>query len=165
MAGCVKKTKRCKQTIDEHMTHPLPRAMKPVIQAEVTGCGIASVAAIAGVSYARAKKISNSLGIFAQDKNLWSETAHVRRLLNHCGFRAKSGELPFRSWHSLPDLALLAIKWHIEKKRPFWHWVVFARDSNGAYVLDSKKALRNHRRTDFGRMKPKWYIDIESKSR
>jgi hypothetical protein len=67
--------------------------MRPVIQAEVTGCGIASVAAIAGVPYAGAKKIANSLGIFAQDEKLWSETAHVRRLLGHYGFRAKTGEL------------------------------------------------------------------------
>ena len=138
--------------------------MRSVIQAELTGCGIASVAAIAGVSYARAKKIANSFGIYAEDEKLWSETAHVRRLLNHYGFRAKTGELPFRSWHSLPDLALLAIKWHIEKKKLFWHWVVFTRDANGACVLDSKKSLRRHRRTDFGRMKPKWYIEVQPKS-
>jgi ABC-type bacteriocin/lantibiotic exporter with double-glycine peptidase domain len=145
-------------------THPLRRTMRPVIQAEVTGCGIASVAAIAGVSYARAKKISNSFGIFAQDKNLWSETTHVRRLLNHYGFRVKTGELPFRSWHSLPNLALLAIKWHVERNKPFWHWVVFIRDGSGARVLDSRKNLRRHRRTDFGRMKPKWYIEVRPKS-
>ena len=137
--------------------------MRSVIQAELTGCGIASVAAIAEVSYARAKKIANSFGIYAEDEKLWSETAHVRRLLNHYGFRAKTGELPFRSWHSLPDLALLAIKWHIEKKKLFWHWVVFTRDASGACVLDSKKSLRQHRRTDFGRMKPKWYIEVRPK--
>ena len=68
-------------------THPLRRTMRPVIQAEVTGCGIASVAAIAGVSYASAKKIANRFGIYAEDEKLWSETTHVRRLLNHYGFR------------------------------------------------------------------------------
>ena len=47
-------------------TRPLRRTMRPVIQAEVTGCGIASVAAIAGVSYASAKKIANRFGIFAR---------------------------------------------------------------------------------------------------
>lgn len=139
--------------------------MKAVIQAEATGCGIASVAAIAGVSYAGAKKLANSVGIFAQDQKLWSETAHVRRLLNHYGFQAKTGELPFRSWHSLPDLALLAIKWHVEQKKPFWHWVVFTRDASAACVLDSKKSLRRHRRTDFGRMKPKWYIEVQLQGR
>ncbi len=48
--------------------------MKPVIQLERTGCGIASVAAIVGLSYPKAKSIANSLGIFAYDEGLWSET-------------------------------------------------------------------------------------------
>lgn len=137
---------------------------KAVIQEETTGCGIASAATIAGVSYAAAKKAANRLGIFAEDARLWSETTHVRRLLDHYGFRAVTRELPFRSWDMLPNLALLAIKWHMERKLPFWHWVVFARDANGAYVLDSKKSLRRHRRTDFGRMKPKWFIEVRQKS-
>ena len=134
--------------------------MKPVIQLEPTGCGIASVAAIAGVSYSHAKSVANSLGIFAEDRQLWSETAHVRRLCRHFGLRARSTEMPFRSWDALPDLALLSIKWHREKGRPFWHWVVFAREYGRSYVLDSKKGLRRQTRTDFGRMKPKWFIRI-----
>jgi hypothetical protein len=42
--------------------------MKPVVQEERTGCGIASVAAIAGVTYARAKAAAASLGISAEDR-------------------------------------------------------------------------------------------------
>ena len=61
--------------------------MKPVIQEEVTGCGIASVAVLAGVTYRRAKTLANRLGIFAADERLWSETDHVRRLLRHFGLR------------------------------------------------------------------------------
>jgi hypothetical protein len=122
--------------------------MKPVVQLERTGCGIASVAAIAGVSYPKAKSIANSLGIHAEDKTLWSATSHVRRLLGH------------RSWNELPDLALLSIKWHLEQGQPYWHWVVFVREGGHAYVLDSKKSLRENRRTDFGRMKPKWFIPV-----
>ena len=134
--------------------------MKPVIQLEPTGCGIASVAAIAGVSYSRAKSAANSLGIFAEDRKLWSETAHVRKLLHHFGLRANPIEVPFHSWDALPDLALLSIKWHLEKRQPFWHWVVFARERDRPYVLDPKKGLRQNTRTDFGRMKPKWSIRV-----
>jgi hypothetical protein len=134
--------------------------MKPVVQLERTGCGIASVAAIAGLSYQRAKAIANALGVRADDKALWSDTAHVRRLLRHVGVSAGPRELPFRSWEALPDLALLSAKWHREQGRPFWHWVVFVRDGGQAYVLDSKKSLRSHRRTDFGRIKPKWFIPV-----
>jgi len=134
--------------------------IKPVVQQEPTGCGIASVAAIAGLSYAQTKAIASALDISAQDERLWSETAHVRKLLEHLGVKTERAEQPFRSWESLPDLAILSIKWHLEKGRPFWHWVVFVRDDRGARVLDPKKGLRHHIRSDFGRIKPKWFIPI-----
>lgn len=134
--------------------------MKPVVQLERTGCGIASVAAIVGLTYPKAKSIANSIGIFAHDENLWSETSHVRRLLEHFGIKTSPCEIPFSSWEALPDCALLAIKWHIEKGRPYWHWVVFVRESGESYVLDSSKSLCANLRTDFGRMKPKWYISV-----
>jgi len=134
--------------------------LDPVLQLERTGCGIASVSAIVGRPYSEVKSIANSLGIFANDESLWSETAHIRTLLNHFGIRTGSREIPFRSWESLPDTAILAIKWHLEKGRPYWHWVVFVRENGQSCVLDSKKSLRANRRTDFGRMKPKWYIPV-----
>jgi hypothetical protein len=134
--------------------------MKPVVQQEKTGCGIASVAAIARVTYKEAKRVANSLGIYAKDSALWSETSHVRKLLKRFKISAVPGEKPFRSWRSLPDLALLSTKWHRENGKPYWHWAVFVRDAARGYVLDSKKALRNHKRTDFGRIKPKWFIGI-----
>ena len=134
--------------------------MKPVIQLEPTGCGIAAVAAIAGVSYPKAKAVAGSLDIRTSDSSLWSATSHVRKLLRRCGFSAGAREIPFRSWKTLPDLALLSIKWHREQGRPYWHWVVFVREGGESCVLDSKKALRTHRRTDFGRMKPKWFIRV-----
>lgn len=134
--------------------------MKPVIQQEVSGCAIAASAALAGVSYTAAKKLARSLGITADDPTLWSSTAHIRRLLQHYKINLTSTETPFKNWHSLPDCALLAIKWHKEKGNPYWHWVVFVRDARGEYVLDSKKSLTKNVRTDFGRMKPKWYISV-----
>lgn len=135
--------------------------MKPVVQRERTGCAIASVATLAGVSYAQAKQAANRLGIGTDDPRLWSDPQPVRDLLKHFRLRAASGERPFVSWAALPDVALLAIKWHREKGRAFWHWVVFWRSPGGAVVLDSKQALRCHTRTDFGRMKPKWWIKVE----
>lgn len=134
--------------------------VKPVIQLQPTGCAIASVAAIAGLSYPKVKSIANSIGIFVEDKKLWSDTSHVRTLLKHFGIKTASDKKPFRTWEALPNLALLSIKWHFEKDRPVWHWVVFVRENESSYVLDSKRKLRTHRRTDFGRMKPKWYIPI-----
>ena len=132
----------------------------PVVQLEPTGCGIASAAAIAGLTYAQAKETASTLGITAQDERLRSETSYVRKLLEQFGVKVGYSEQTFNSWESLPDLALLSIKWHLEKGRPFWHWVVFVRDDKGAYVLDSKPSLHRHLRTDFGRIKPKWFIPI-----
>ena len=71
--------------------------MKPVVQFERTRCGIASVAALAGVSYAQAKRVANRLGIFADDPKLWSETDYVRRLLKEHGIRSARIEVPFTS--------------------------------------------------------------------
>ncbi len=128
--------------------------MKPVVQEDKTGCAIASSAAIAGITYKEAKDVATDLGICTEDSALWSETNHIRALLNKLGVSTGEKEIPFASWESLPNFALLSIKWHVEGSRPYWHWVVFKRENNRSYVLDSKKLLKNNIRTDFGRIKP-----------
>jgi ABC-type bacteriocin/lantibiotic exporter with double-glycine peptidase domain len=138
----------------------MKRKLKPVVQQERTGCGIASVAVLAGMTYPRAKKLASGLGIHAEDQKLWSRTDYMRTMLRVLGIRADATETPFRSWNALPDRALLAIKWHRENGVPFWHWVVFVRDEGQARVLDSSLRVKNHVRTDFGRMKPKWFIGV-----
>lgn len=142
------------------LTCHLGHHMKSVIQEEISGCGIAASAALAGVGYAQAKAIANAVGIHAEDPKLWSETTHVRKLLQAMGLSASPEEAPFESWERLPDKALLAIRWRIEQGKPFWHWVVFVRENGEATVLDSKKALATNVRRDFWRMKPKWYISV-----
>ena len=136
--------------------------MEVVIQEEVSGCGIAASAALAGLSYAEARKRASALGIYASDTSLWSDTEYVRKLLRDCGVSVSPNETPFESWERLPDKALLAIKWRMEQGRPFWHWVLFVREGGHEMVLDSKKALRSNIRQDFGRIKPKWYIEISN---
>lgn len=134
--------------------------MDAVVQQEPTGCGIAACAALAQIDYGQARQVANALGIFAEDGALWSDTHYVRRLLGELGIVAAPEQHPFDGWEALPDRALLAIKWRLVAGRPFWHWVVFVRDAEGCFVLDSKKALKHNRRQDFGRMKPKWYIAV-----
>jgi hypothetical protein len=134
--------------------------MQPVIQEERTGCAIASVAVIAGISYSVAKKTANSLGIYADDHALFSQTEYICRLLGSLKIQVDNQKKTFSTWKALPDCALLAIKWHLEGGKPFWHWVVFVRKEGVEQVLDSKKALKTNIRTDFGRMKPKWYMEV-----
>jgi len=137
--------------------------MEPIIQEDRTGCGIASVASLAGVTYQHVKSTASQLGIDVKDAKLWSNTKYVRQLLTHYGLSTSPCKKPFKSWEKLPPLALLAIKWHIEGTQAFWHWVIFLRGSEGMVVLDPQRSLKKHVRTDFGRMKPKWFIVVDSK--
>src|SRR5690554_7598820 len=97
--------------------------LESVVQEETTGCGIASVANILGHSYPEMKAIANAMGIYASDKSLWSDTQYVRRMLLNAGVETSRDEVPFDSWETLPDLALLSIKYHQEEGKDFWHWV------------------------------------------
>lgn len=136
--------------------------MNPVIQEETTGCGIASVAAIVGTSYAEMKQQASEIGIFASDKSLWSDTTYVRKLLSLNDIETAKKEKPFTSWSSLPDTALLSIKHHQEEGIDYWHWVVFSRDEEGEAVLDSASYLESNVRTDFNEIQPKWYIEVKT---
>lgn len=134
--------------------------LKPVIQEETTGCGIASVANILGKTYIEMKAVANALGIYAEDKALWSDTQYVRKMLSNAGMETSPHEILFESWTRLPDLALLSIKHHQEDGINFWHWVVFKRLDGQELVLDSASYLHNNIRTDFNKMQPKWFIEV-----
>ena len=133
---------------------------KPVVQEENTGCGIASVANILGKTYAEMKATANALGIHASDQSLWSDTQYVRRMLSNAGVTTSEDEMPFESWGTLPDLALLSIKHHQEDGINFWHWVVFKRIDGQPFVLDSAAYLSSNIRQDFEAMQPKWFIEV-----
>ncbi|WP_169545868.1 hypothetical protein [Sneathiella aquimaris] len=132
----------------------------PIIQQHVTGCALASTAWIAGLSYERVLARAEALDIDIKNPTLWSETTEARRLLQSYKVQLSPDEIPFTNWESLPDRALLAVKWHLEKGKPHWHWVVFTRFGNDPIVMDPKKGLKNNIRRDFGRIKPKWFIEI-----
>lgn len=135
---------------------------KPVVQEEMTGCGIASVANILGKTYAEMKAIANAMGIHASDESLWSDAQHVRRMLSSAGMETSGAEVPFDSWEALPDLALLSIKHYQEDGKDFWHWVVFKRVNGQPFVLDSASYLPSNIRMDFSQMQPKWYIEVRN---
>ena len=136
--------------------------LAPVIQEEATGCGIASVANILGKSYQEMQAIAQSLGIYADDKSLWSDTHYVRKLLTNAGVSISPEEKPFDSWDKIPNTALLAIKPHCIDGINYWHWVVFKRINGQPVVLDSASYLPSNIRTDFDAMQPKWFITIKS---
>ena len=134
--------------------------LKVIVQEEVTGCGIASVANIVGKTYQEMKAIANDSGIYADDRSLWSDTPYVRELLSHEGLKTSDNEVLFNSWYALPDLALLSIKYHEEDGINFWHWVVFKRIEGQPFVVDSASYLPSNIRVDFDDIQPKWYIEV-----
>ncbi len=134
--------------------------MTVIIQEETTGCGIASVANILEKTYAEIKSKANTMGIFADDNTLYSDTQYVRNLLREYRVQVSNNEIPFKSWETLPDIALLSIKYHEENGYLFWHWVVFKREQGIPIVLDSSAYLEKNRRTDFQNMNPKWFIEV-----
>lgn len=138
--------------------------MKFIIQKEETGCGIASVANIVEKTYEEVKTLANSIGIFAEDEKLYSDTQYVRTLLDHYGYQTHSQEIPFTSFKDLPNLALLSIKYNEENGIPSWHWVVFKRIDQKEYILDSSSSLKENLIKDFTNIQPKWFIEVYEKS-
>jgi len=139
--------------------------MDAVIQKDKTGCGFASVAMLAGVSYSEVKALAHRLGIQAEDDALYSDTAYVRTLLHEYQIAVSEKKQPFVSWATLPPRALLSIKFKEISGKRYWHWVVFCRAGNQAYVLDPSPNIMQPVRTDFGRMKPKWSLAVQSRKR
>ena len=134
--------------------------MTVMIQKETTGRGIASVANIVGESYVEVKSKANAMGIFAGDSTLYSDTQYVCNLLREYDVQVSSKEIPFKSWKSLPDVALLSTKYHEKNGLFFWHWVVFKREQGISVVLDSAAYLKENKRIDFQNIKPKWFIEV-----
>ena len=134
--------------------------MKVVIQEEEFGCGIASVANIVGLSYQEVKQKANEIGIFAEDKQLYSDTEYISRLLAEYNIETSKKERAFTSWKHLPDLALLAVKYHKVENIPFWHWVVSKRIDGKIALLDSADTTNKNSHMDLLATKPEWYIEL-----
>lgn len=78
----------------------------------------------------------------------YTRSHHLNRLLENLGCTAGRSRA-VRKWESLPDLAIAAI--NPDSENYCWHWVVFVRDGEDAYVLDSRS--KRERRTDFARVR------------
>ena len=134
--------------------------MKAIVQQEETGCGIACIATLVQQPYIVIKAVANSLGIFATDRRLYSDTSYIRQLLAHYRLKTSDKELAFDNWQTLPDLALLASKYHIKSGIAYWHGSVFYRSQNKAVVLDPDANLAHNCRTDFENIWVHWYIAV-----
>lgn len=132
--------------------------MKRVKQGNASGCGLACVAMLANKKYEEIRELAKEILNFNNDHDLYTDTTHLRKLLLSFGIVTSSKKVPFTEWGKLPKKAILGI--NHDMKTDKWHWVVYQRDDRGASVLDPKVTIKTDRRTDFSRMRPKWYISI-----
>jgi len=134
--------------------------MNVVIQEHPEGCGLACVAMLAELSYGEVTRIAAELGIHAGDKGLYNSTVLMRRLLAKLDICVGGEERVFGGWDDLPNLCLLATKWHVDNGVPHWHWVVSSRDGGAMRVLDPAAYLEVNARTDLEAIAPQWFIEV-----
>jgi ABC-type bacteriocin/lantibiotic exporter with double-glycine peptidase domain len=134
--------------------------MKRIKQDHPSGCGLACVAMIAGRKYSEIREHAREILDFNNNHDLYTDASHLRKLLSKFKIHTSLKKIPFATWEKLPEKAILGINHNITVNK--WHWVVYTKDHLGAYVLDPKITIKSERRTDFNKMKPKWYITIHS---
>ena len=133
--------------------------MKRIIQKDSSGCGLACIAMIAGISYRQVRKWSTKIGC-SKDGHFDTDASDLRELASCSKIALASRKRQFRSWDKIPHKSIVAINYM--EKTDSWHWVVFARDGDRKYVLDPKPSIKSDQRTDFWRMKGKWFLPVDS---
>lgn len=132
--------------------------IKRVIQEDSTGCGIACIAMVAGISYAEAKQITLNNEILKKSvKNFYTTTKDLVNVLNSIGIESSKGR-KVRYWSSINTISIVGI--NFLETTDTWHWVLFIPDEDTGYVLDPSKRVKTEKRTDFSRMRLRSYIPI-----
>lgn len=132
--------------------------MRRVKQGDPTGCGFACIAMLSGASYDEIKNIAITDLDYEGSGDFYTGTRELRYLASKNNVELGKRRRTFKSLDALPETAILAI--NHEDKLDTWHWVVYCRKPNEEYVYDPKKSIKSNKRTDFGRMKIKWFLPI-----
>ncbi|HAV2807924.1 cysteine peptidase family C39 domain-containing protein [Acinetobacter baumannii] len=131
--------------------------IKRIIQEDSTGCGIACVAMVAGLTYNEAKQIALDNQILKSKKNFYTRSNDVANFLNFLGIKSQNSRKVCH-WESIKTLSIVAINYR--EATDNWHWVVYIPNENKGFVLDPNKKIKNEIRVDFSRMKLRSYIPI-----
>ena len=132
--------------------------IKRVIQEDSTGCGIACIDMVAGISYAEAKQITLNNEILKKSvKNFYTTTKDSVNVLNSIGIESSKGR-KVRYWSSINTISIVGI--NFLETTDTWHWVLFIPNEDTGYVLDPSKRVKTEKRTDFSRMRLRSYIPI-----
>lgn len=137
---------------------PRPRSRYPLVpQDDDTGCGIACVAMLAGVSYEQAK--AATFPPSPRKRKFYTGGADLRRGLKAFGLTLEptARAQKFTAWSQLETTSIVAIE-QVPRHKSRWHWVVFVDDGVRRYVLDPSwpEAVR----TDFKRMQGRSFLRV-----
>ena len=120
--------------------------IKRVIQEDSTGCGIACIAMVAGISYAEAKQITLNNEILKKSvKNFYTTTKDLVNVLNSIGIESSKGR-KVRYWSSINTISIVGI--NFLETTDTWHWVLFIPNEDTGYVLDPSKRVKTEKRTE-----------------
>lgn len=137
----------------------LNMTIQRVKQEDETGCGLACIAMLAGVSYNEIKNVALDKLKFRTNGEFYTGTGQLKELASHYNVEIEGKRRrKFKSWSELPDVAIVSI--NLKENNKYWHWVVFQRKDGADFVLDPKKSITTDRRTNFNRMKPFGYLPV-----
>jgi len=132
--------------------------LRRVRQRDPTGCGLACIAMIAGTNYEKVRDIAvNELG-WNEAEAFYTGTRDLRELSRYFGVDVGKRRRPFKTFQSLPTVAILAINY--KEQTDTWHWVVFHRIEDNPVIYDPNQSIKNDKRRDFGRIKAKWFLPV-----
>lgn len=106
-------------------------SIKPVMQEEGLGCGIACAAMLASTSYAEAAKI-----ILAKtnDKKSEAKRTGIGELEGFLSVLNVPWERKsYKPWQDIKGLAIIGVD---ENEKREWHWVLVVRDSMRSVLID-----------------------------
>jgi len=132
------------------------------VQKDQTGCGIACVAMLSGITYLKARKLATELGEVPDEKGrYYTQSWQLRHILSELGVSSRKGR-KVSKWRSINCLSIVGINYRSpEGKDATWHWVIYVPGSDGGYVLDPMGHIKSTRRRDFSRMAPNRYIPMQ----
>jgi len=116
-----------------------------VFQDDHTGCGLACVAMIAGVSYREVRKFAIDHGIFSSGNDSGVSADGVMKLLKLFNVDTAIRN-SITNWKRVPQVGMLGIN----DSRP--HWVVAVRTREDCFLIDPSSHVSQKRRRDFGRI-------------
>jgi ABC-type bacteriocin/lantibiotic exporter with double-glycine peptidase domain len=132
------------------------KAIRHVYQPDWSGCGIAVIAMVAGLSYNGAKTLMIKEKIFDADSDFFGTSfSDLQKVLNALNIQNKNRR-KFNKWVNIP--AKVAIASTNYDSSGLFHWVLFIRDINGFYIYDPAKRRKKIR--DLRGKMTGWFIEV-----